>query len=209
LEAGQTFHWAIKEDYIRWFTGKEDRHKRTEVILQRLVKQKKLVAKKYGKRLIYCVPRSARNQNYEHGLACTYCLVNVWRSRMDGMIIAERFFKGLGAVPEWGIRYPNGKLLMLEFCTQQDYEHYGRLKTKIRRYQNNLYRIEEKFKASGIIIFVIDVDRTRIESFIESNFPEGPFFFTDYKTFREVAIGNYFKAPIYIWGQDGKEYPLS
>ena len=34
-----------------------------------------------------------------HGLACTECLIRFYRSRMEGEIIAERFFRGCGSVP--------------------------------------------------------------------------------------------------------------
>ncbi|MCI0529403.1 MAG: hypothetical protein L0Y56_18340, partial [Nitrospira sp.] len=137
----------------------------------------------FGKRLVYTVPRRTKGKRpvllkekvgYEpkvseaaisgrnkivHGLACTECLVRFWRSRMDGEIIAERYFYRLGAVPEWGIRYPNGKLLLFEFCTESNFLHSNMVKGKINAYKRYLEKIEEKFQAKAIVLFVLDVPR--------------------------------------------------
>src|SRR6185503_8795916 len=122
----QVFHWFTKEHIILWLWGFLKRHRRTESVLPKLVQKGKLRSVKFGKRLVYTVPRRTKGKlpelqrekhGYEpkvseeaisgrnkivHGLACTECLVRFWRSRMDGEIISERYFYGLGAVPEWG-----------------------------------------------------------------------------------------------------------
>jgi hypothetical protein len=132
LEAAQVFHWATIEHFILWFSGVRMRHRRTECVLRKLVQKGKLRSVRFGKRLVYTVPRRSKGRKpvitkekatYEpgknekaiagrnkivHGLACTEALVRFWRSDMTGEIIAERFFYGSGAVPEWGIRYANG-----------------------------------------------------------------------------------------------------
>jgi len=251
IEAAQVFHWFTKEQIILWFLGILKRHRRTESMLHRLVRKGKLRSVKFGKRLVYTVPRRTKGKqpvllkekaSYQpkvtetaiagrnkvlHGLACTECLVRFYRSRIDGEIIAERYFYGLGAVPEWGIRYPNGKLLLLEFSTEDNFRRTNMMKGKINSYIRHLEKIEEKFQAKAIVLFVIDVPRVTVESFVGSlrrevcsvadgdasalyggdSFPLDPFFFTDYQTFLSVPIGQQLAARIYIW-IDGKEYPL-
>lgn len=251
LEAAQVFHWFTKEHIILWFFGVLVRHRRTESVLLRLVRKGKIRCVKFGKRLVYTVPRRTKGKlpvlvkekpGYEpkvteaaiagrnkiiHGLACTECLVRLYRSRPDGVIIAERFFYGLGGVvPEWGIRYPHGKLLLLEFCTESNFHHSTTMKGKINAYIRYLEKIEEKFQAKAIVLFVIDVSRDSVEGFVGTlrredgsaggvppplhegdRFPLHPFYFTDYQTFLGVPMGQQLTAPIYFW-TDGKEYPL-
>ena len=250
IEAAQVFHWFTKEHITLWLLGSSERHRRTESVLPKLVRKGRLRSVKFGKRLVYSVPRRTKGKlpvllkegpGYEpkmteeaiagrnkvvHGLGCTECLVRFYRSKTDGEIIAERFFYGLGAVPEWGIRYPNGKLLLLEFCTENNFQHSNMMKGKINAYIRHLEKIEEKFQAKAIVVFVIDVPRDTVESFVGAlkrdvgsvaddasalyegdSFPFNPFFFTDYKKFLEVPFGQQLAAPIYFW-IDGKEYPL-
>jgi len=207
LEAGQVFTWASKEHYQVWFTGKTVRHRRTEQMLPRLVRKGKLVKKDYGKKLIYAVPRT-KNTLIEHGLGCTEGLVRIWRSNMEAMIIAERHFKGLGSVPDWGMLFGE-RLLLFEYTTQNNFEQARIVKTKITKYQSNLEGILEKFGAlEGVVLFVIDVARVRVENFVNRLHPDGPFMFCDYETFKSVPIGEQLTAPIYIWGEDGETYPL-
>jgi hypothetical protein len=236
LDVAEAFHWATRLDYVLWFTGSYRRHRRTETVLKRLVKNGKLRAIRYGKQLIYSVPRRVKGKSDDelwglskvvHGLACTKCLVNTWRSRMDGEVIAERFFYGLGSVPEWGIRYPNGKMILLEWCSKSNFMFSGMMTAKLSAYQSNLEKIEEKFQAKAIVLFVIDVPRTTVERFVGSlkrevgsvadgdmsALPTGgtspllPLFFTDYESLLKIPLGEALKTPIYFW-TNGKEYSL-
>lgn len=252
LEAAQVFHWATKEHFILWFTGSLKRHRRTESVLHKLVQKDKLRCVRFGKRLIYTVPRRTKGKaptvfeeksayaagesenaiagknKIVHGLACTEGLVRFWRSRMDGEIIAERFFYGLGAVPEWGIRYPKGKMLLFEFCTESNFYFSGNMKGKLEAYGKHLETIENKFASQALVLFVIDVERDKVERFVGSleraagsaggvppplhegdTFPFDPFFFTDYGTFLQVSFGHQLSAPIYFWSHDGGSYPLT
>ena len=230
LEAASVFHWATKRHYQLWFTGQaRTRHRRTESVLRRLTKSGKLRAVYYGKKLIYSIPRiskGTKNDEFSglskvvHGLACTECLVRFFRSRTDGTVIAECYFSGLGAVPEWGIVYPNGNMLLFEFCTKHNFFFSGNVQGKLSAYRQNLEKIEDKFNAKAMVVFVIDVPRITLEKYIISRayagsasaegdtFPFNPFFFTDYETFLNVPIGQALYEPIYIWS-DGKNYPLT
>lgn len=252
IEAAQVFHWATIEHFILWFMGRLVRHRRTESALPKLVQKGRLRSVRFGKRLIYTVPRRTKGKqpiykiekvSYEpgaseaaiagrnkiiHGLACTEALVRFWRSNMDGEIIAERFFYRLGAVPEWGIRYSNGMMLLFEFCTESNFEFSNNMIGKINAYLKNLMNIQRKFGREAIVLFVIDVPRERVERFVGNlrgnvgsvadgdpsasdegdRFPLTPFFFTDYESFLKVPIGEQLTTEIYIWSVDGKTYPL-
>ena len=110
-------------------------------------------------------------------------------------------------VPEWGILYNNGKLLLYEFCTEDNFSRKGVIKSKITRYNNNLGYLEEKFFGEAIVLFVVDAERKKVESFIKENKPGEQIFFTDYKTFLDVPMGGQLRAPIYIW-EDGRVLSL-
>jgi hypothetical protein len=204
LKVIQYFHWAKREHYQLWFYGNLMRHKRTEVMLPRLVSQGKLRFMRYGNRLIYAAPRTMKNfkphfAKVEHGLACTECLVRIYRSNTDCQVISEKEFVRIGIKPEWGIYYPNGTSLMFEFCTRDNFERSGLIKNKILRYQN---------LPDGLVLFVADVDRGDISNYVFKNMPGERFYFCDYATFLKVPIGEQLTAPIYIWGANGHSYPL-
>lgn len=120
---------------------------------------------------------------------------------MQGEIIAERYFRGSRVIPEWGIRYPGGKLLLYEYCTRDNFDRYGLVKGKMTRYL--------KAFPESIVVFVIESTRPKVEQFVRKNTENGDqFFFTDYPTFTGVPIGGQLTAPIYFWGGDGQPYPL-
>lgn len=213
LKAAQVFHWATKDHFTLWFTGSTNRSKRTEVILPRLVKKGSLVATKHGKKLVYACPRRVRNPGFfskiDHGLGCTEGLIRFWWSDMSAEIIEERYFYGCGSVPEWGLRYSTGKMILFEYCTADNFKRLSVMKRKLTAYRNNLETINRKFEREGIIVFVCDVPRKRVIQFIEKVKPAGlPVFFTDYEMFKRVGIGHQLAAPIYLWGEDGLSYPL-
>jgi hypothetical protein len=221
LDSARVFHWATKRHFLLFLTGSEPRrHGRTEIVLRRLVKRKMLRAVRYEKGLIYCLPRKSKGEGrltkVKHGLACTECLVRFYRSKTDGEIIPERFFFGLGAVPEWGIRYPKGTLLLLEFCTKDNFYYSGNIKGKVQAYRDNLWRIEEKFKARAMVIFVCDVERSAVEREVGSvaplldegdGFPSYPFYFVDYESFLKVEMGQALQSEVYFF-LDGRNYSL-
>jgi hypothetical protein len=214
LEAAQVFHWATQEHFTMWFTGSTNRSKRTEAILPRLVNKGTLVAIKYGKKLVYACPRRVRHPGFffkvEHGLGCTEGLIRFWWSNMQAEIIEERFFYGCGSVPEWGLRYETGKMILFEYCTADNFNRTNVMKSKLAAYRHNLDAINRRFDREGIIVFVCDVTSERLTKFVTDIKPSGlPVFFTDYETFKTVPVGGQLSAPIYIWGEDGLAYPLS
>src|SRR5438093_8537311 len=117
-------------------------------------------------------------------------------------------------------------MLLLEFSTKSNFLYTELMNGKINAYVRNLEKIEEKFQAKAIVVFVIDVPRNTVERFVGSlkrdvgpvadgrtsasaggdSFPFNPFFFTDYETFLKVPLGKQLYEPIYFWS-DGREYP--
>lgn len=214
------FHWATKRHYQLWFTGQtRTRHRRTESALRRLTQSGRLRAVYYGKKLIYSLPRKSKGSRTDefsglskvvHGLACTECLVRFIRSKMDGTVIAERYFSTLGIVPEWGIVYSSGSMLLFEFCTRNNFLFSGKLIGKVSAYRKNLERVENRFNAKAIVVFVVDVKREILDRFVKSRITdEGPYFFTDYETFLTVPLGRALYEAIYTWSFDGQLHPLS
>lgn len=220
VDAAEVFHWATKRHFQLWFTGQAGkRHRRTEIVLRRLTTSGKLRAVRYGRRLVYCLPRkSKRTKGNEsvgltkvtHGLACTECLVRFAKSRPDGTVIPERYFSKLGAIPEWGIVYPNSTMLLMEFCTRSNFLFSGNITGKLSAYDRNIQGIERGFGARAVVVFVVDVKRDMLSRFVQSQLGNaGPYFFTDYETFLKVSIGQALYEPIYFWTYDGKVYPLA
>ena len=90
------------------------------------------------------------------------------------------------------------------------------MRSKLASYRRTLDKIEEKFNAKAMVVFVLEVDRGVVERWAGllrcapsdgDTFPD-PFFFTDYETFLKVPFGQAIEAPIYFW-VDGKEYSLN
>lgn len=203
IQWSQLLDWAGSEHYRVLFTGSAERHRRTEVMLPRLVNKGKLRVQNYGAKRVYIAPKFKklpRVENIEHGLGVTEGLVRLWRSDMAAEIIPSRFFRGMGSIPEWGMRI-NNSLILYEFCTRSNY--YSRLRKKIEAYDKNLDKIEDKF-GKAFVLFVCDVDREYVKKFEPK--PDWALF-TDYKTFKGVPIGEQLTSPIYIW-VDGRELPL-
>ena len=83
------------------------------------------------------------------------------------------------------------------------------IKRKVTNYQNNLSLLEQKFGVEAIIVFIIDVDRLRVDRFVQEQMPTGDaFFFTDYESFLDTDFGDQLTTGIYISGEDGWPYGL-
>jgi len=86
----------------------------------------------------------------------------------ESEIIPERFFRGFEIVPEGGLRYSEmrGTMLIFEFCTRSNFKHGGVMKSKLTRYLKYLPQMEAKFKRSITVLFVIDIERSKIKDFV-------------------------------------------
>jgi len=207
LKVAQIFNWAKSEDFILWFTGKTDRHRRTEAILPRLVKRGKLRAASYHKRLVYTVPRLAKSPAFddeyqiEHGLGCTDCLVRFVLSDRNVVIVPERKFRGSQIRPDGGLIYPNGWRLMYEFGTQDNSKRLGVLKNKIDRYLNVM-------KDNHQIVFVLDLPREKVTEIINKLPAHEAIWYIDYQTFKDIPFGKSLETPVYVNGGNGDILPL-
>jgi hypothetical protein len=195
--------YATAEQIRILLFGSAEPNHRTEVMTHRLVAKGKLRETKYGARKVYIVPRFKkphRVENIEHGLGSTEGMVRLLRSDMSAEVIPSNYFRGMGSIPEWGMKFKDN-LLLYEFCTRSNY--YSQLRKKIEAYERNLYKIEEEF-GKAFVLFVCDVDREYVRKFEPK--PDWAMF-TDFLTFKSIPIGNQLTAPIYFWC-DGQELPL-
>jgi hypothetical protein len=210
------FHWFDKSQLVRWFEGREaKRHRRIEKILRRLSVGKRLRTVKYGNKLVYALPRKTRKKSelenmskIAHGLMCSEALVRFFRSKMEVEIIPERWFRGLGCVPEWGLRYSNGSLLLFEYCSKSNFLYHENMNGKINAYLQHIEGIEEHFETTAVVLFVIDAPRDTVRRFAKTVEAGQYFFFCNLSDFLRVPLGKQLQSPIYIW-TDGKEWPLS
>jgi hypothetical protein len=214
LDFFEVVHWASNRQIQMWLRGfATPRYTTLETALKKLStgrKSKLRVAtfytRKQGTFNVYSLKRRTRNFNTDnkslvyHGLAATECLIRFYRSD-PGEIFPERFFNGMGSKPEWGIRYPSDVMLLLEFGTKSNVEFHNLISGKLAAYDRNLKKIEAKFSAKGIVLFVLDVPREVVMRRVMHEWkPKSQYRFTDFKTFAAVDIqrDNQFDAPIYI-----------
>lgn len=212
-------HWASKRQIqlgVRGFA--ENRYTTLEKFLRRKERNKSLRVAwmrdgRHGTIKVYAKPQKTRGfnpENFEdlyHGYRTTECLIGLMTAK-EGEPIPERAFRGYGRVPEFGMRYENGSLLLLEFSTAHDVGYSGKLRGKLGGYENCLPEIDAAFAVKSTVLFVLDVPRDRVKRIVEQYSPGQHFYFTDYQTFCRLPLGQALISPIYIW-RDGKEYPLT
>jgi len=203
MKAGQIFHWAFADHYKLWFTGKLDRHRRTETMLPRLVRKGLLVEAYFGKRKVYAVKR-LQGTLIGHGLGVTETIVRIHKKGDDGVYLPERIFKGQSSVPDWGLK-KNGNLLLVEYSTQNNFEAARIIKTKMSSYRKNLPKIVATFGVdNAYVLFVLDVSLERVQNFIAKNRFQDPYFFVDFETFKSVPFEDQLSNEIYLWGDGSK-----
>jgi hypothetical protein len=202
LKISQLFDWATARHYTLFLTGNETRIHSAESVLPHLVHKGYLKRTRYGHKFVYRVPRLCKGVwddevQIEHGLGVTEGLVRFFRSDPTGLIIPSRKYRGKGIIPEWAIQYQ--RVLAYEFCTEDNARRLTVIKSKLSRYQ--------KLFPDYSVLFVMDVQREKVEELVKRLDPDGMFYFTDYATFKEVSIGEQLTAPIYLW-KDLDSYPL-
>jgi hypothetical protein len=202
-------HWASKRQIEIGVRGYATRRYTTlERFLKRREKNHKLRVTwmrdtKHGTIKVYAKPRKTKNfdpYNFEdlyHGYCTTECLIR-FMTTQEGVTIEERAFKGYGRVPEFGIQYENGTLLLCEFSTKHDTHYSGKIRGKLGGYDECLDRIDEDFNARAGVVFILDVPRQEVEDRLKRWQPDGPYWFTDYETFLKVPMGQALIAPIYF-----------
>jgi hypothetical protein len=209
-------HWASNRQIqigMRGYATK--RYTTLERILKRKSKNGELRSAIYDQIKVYAKPMKSKTfdgAKIYHGLGCTECAVSYKAAAaalgMEYDMLPERLFRSYGRVPEFGMRYEYGTILLCEFSTKHDVNHTGKIRGKLNGYDDCLPDIERDFNAKPFVVFVLDVPRDRVRRLVSDYDPSRSHFFTDYETFKSVPMGQALIAPIYIW-KDGKEYPLT
>ena len=117
----------------------------------------------------------------------------------QGRIVREREFQGMGFVPEFGIRYDKGTMLVVEYQRAASLPHTPR---KLARYDTYLPTLAANFDATIVPIIVIDANLLPVWS------AGMPYYFVTAEAFLRVPMGDQLTAPIYTWGVDGRQRPL-
>ena len=227
LRAVRMFRWVTRSTLELYFAGAEKRMKILETSLPALERGGRLFSERHRGEKVYSIARkeNVKPVSMDHEIACADILVRLWRCRMEeGEIVPERAFRGFGIVPEGGIRYLEDRETMLtdEYTTRSNFTHGGVMKSKITRYKKYLSEMEAKFQRIITVLFVIDIERSKVKEFVLRMRPIldepvfsvwagsslNPFFFTDYQTFKSVPIGEALTARIYFWN-DGNEWRLT
>lgn len=225
VDIAKGFHWAMKKDFQIWDYGvANDRQSTTERTLRRLEKNGRLRSVQFGgKRYpkIYALPTHTRNFDpslKKHELGCTDTLVRIYRADMNSEVKGEQVFRGCGVLPDWGSRYPQRldpktgnmilpRILCGEFSTEDNVDEHRVIPSKITAYQNSFARIEERFQAKPVVLFILEVTRDRVRMLVEKWKPKGQFYFVDYNSFSSITLGQHLYEPIYFYS-DGKECAL-
>jgi hypothetical protein len=227
FQAVRMFRWVTRATLVMFFEGAEKRIKALETLLPKLEQEGRLAVDWHKGEKVYSMPRKIKVKpvSMDHEIACADILCRLWRCRMEeGEIFGERAFRGFRIVAESAIRYSEERnaMLFFEYCTRSNFTHGGVMKSKLTRYKKYLPDIEAKVKRSVTVLFVIDIERSKVGEFVRrmqrilsepvfsdlAGSSRYPFFFTDYQTFKSVPVGEALSAKIYFW-QDGEEWRLT
>jgi len=218
----QCFHWFYKRDLVRWFPEHE---RRIDSVLREFLVEKSVRAIRWGLPKVYAAARLTKHGKINkvlipHGLASTYCLVRIvteHHERESLKIFPEKEFNEFKRRPEWGILSPVRTLLLLEFCTRNNFKRKWNMDGKVKTYPKILPDICRKFGAKeAVVLFICDVTRDEVVNYVGSlngisapsaslryqggYSPLAPFLFTDYGTFKTKT-----HEKIYIWAVDSTE----
>lgn len=208
LEMANVLHWFSYKDACFWFTGsEEERVKFLEDNLPEMVAEGllKLVKRKSNKNYYTSWAQPA---HLRHGLICSKSFLRIYAANPTGEAIGENEFRAqkFGVVPEWGIVYPNGTMILYEFCTADNAGRNGLVVKKTNFYRKYLDRIETHFDSKAIVVLLLDTKDAlkHATASLGAHFA----YYVDLQTFAKVKTGDHLTAPIYIWGGDGNKYPL-
>jgi hypothetical protein len=207
-------HWASNRQIQIGTRGYyTERYTTLEILLKKWSDKEKIRSCNYGNIKAYA--KKGKTRNFDildkaaiyHGLGANECRIRFTTAR-EGIFIPQKSLRGYKRVAELAVLYENGSMPLIEFSTKNDVDYSGKLRGKLLGYNECLDDIASDFNAKPFVVFVLDVSRDRVRRLIEYYKPEGRFFFTDFRTFFEVPMGQALIAPIYFW-TDGKEYAIS
>lgn len=207
MEMADILHWWSYKDACFWFTGSEEKRvKFLEENLPKLVESGDLKLVRRGNKHFYS--SWSQPAHLVHGLICSMAYLRIHAANPSGEAVGENTFRQqkFGVVPEWAIIYPNGTMLLFEYCTADNVGRNGLVVKKVNFYRKYLRDIEEHFGSSAVVLFVLDTNDALRHALRSAGASFA--YFVDLKTFAKVEAGNHLTAPIYFWGGDGKRYPL-
>jgi hypothetical protein len=172
-------HWAYNRQIQIGIRGYATRRYSTlERILKRKAQSGEIRDAVYNQSKVYAQKMKTKGftdtAKIYHGLCCTECLIRFMTAK-EGEPIAERHFRRYGRVPEFGIRFENGKLLLLEFSTKHDVTYTGKIRGKLNGYGDCLREMERDFNVRATVVFVLDVPRDRVRRIVETHQPSSQF----------------------------------
>jgi hypothetical protein len=173
LRVIRMLRWVTRLILSLFFGGGERRIKALEKWLPKLEREGRLYSLRHRGEKVYSIARQERVKpvSMDHEIACADILVRLWRCRMEeGEIVPERAFRSFGIVPENGIRYSKERntMLITEYESRKDFmNHRGVMKSKITRYRKYLPAMEAKFQRNITVLFVIDIERSKVREFVE------------------------------------------
>ncbi len=188
-----------------------------EKYLPRLVQSGALYAKRWGRQLVYRLPKYGvqRNPKVEHALLAGQVAVRLvcCEQVRGGALLARRRFvdDGLPQVPDAGVLLPaaNGThLFLVEYQSPREAERTTA--DKIVGYQLCSQRMREHFAVSGVwVVFILDILRQRAEEIARRHGDGWPlFYFCDRETFMDCDWRQVLQAPIFFWSAAPGTYGL-
>jgi hypothetical protein len=202
-------------DMAEYLTGQRVRAKSVEYNLPRLVKSKKLLSYRVGRKLVYSFQNKQSNQfkHIQHDLMCTQIMLKF--QKLCGVeVVSERFFRQsrnwFQLIPDWAVLCRH-TVLLCEYSTQDNFNRTALMKKKLAQYRTHLFQFESYFESEIIVLFIYAARRFEVKSFVKNHAKSSDTFiyFTDLKSFNSVEATVQFSSPIYLWGGDGQRYPLS
>ena len=158
--------WFDQKDMAEWLTGERKRVKAVEHHLPRLVAQDKLIAVRYGKKLVYRVNRPHYNgvHHLAHDLMCTKLMI-LFGTQKAGEIVSELFFleekERFGCIPDWAVQYLS-MVLLCEYSTADNFRRTRIMSQKLQAYRKYLSRFADYFDSDVSVLFIFDAPRNNV-----------------------------------------------
>ena len=197
---------------VEAITGERKRLKAVEYHLPRLVESKQLTAVRDGKRLVYKYgnKNGKAKTNLKHDLMCTQIILR-FLLQDEGEVVNEQFFQEskdiFTLIPDWAVLFRRS-ILACEYSTANNFSRKPLMRQKIKQYKKALPIFEDFFEVPAVVMFIFDVPRYEVKRFVDENETGNSFYFTDLASFMNLPKGKELGESIYIWGGDGKSYPL-
>ena len=198
--------WSRRQLTIMWIGYDKDRHKLMHENLLSLYKKKAIKRRWFKGYLIYST--SGSNRQVEHGTVCAEVIMRIFMANPEAEIIGEGVFRQyrLGNVPEAGFKYPNGDLLLFEYCTRDNAKRSGLVSRKVKAYQKTITNMEKTFDGRGVVIFIIDLPIFEVKQMAGRYLKDTNFiYFADAKSFFDLPLGKALTAEIYFMANGERE----